>query len=121
MTKTYYKNEYSDKQWKALIDKALEMGCKITYDIYGTRAVIDSTELEDKLIRGKEENRMAWAEHIHKVLQDSTNLRRWIIAPTKHHESHCPVIYRDKRTAEHEKERIERITGFKWMMREMSE
>lgn len=31
MTKNYYRSEYSDKQWKALIDKATELGCQITY------------------------------------------------------------------------------------------
>lgn len=30
MTKNYYRSEYSDKQWKALIDKATELGCQIT-------------------------------------------------------------------------------------------
>lgn len=31
MVKTYYRSEYSDKQWKALIDKAAELGCQVTY------------------------------------------------------------------------------------------
>lgn len=35
MTKNYYRSEYSDKQWKALIDKATELGCQITYSKYG--------------------------------------------------------------------------------------
>ena len=35
MVKTYYRSEYSDKQWKALIDKATELGCQITYSKYG--------------------------------------------------------------------------------------
>ena len=35
MTKSYYRSEYSDKQWKALIDKATELGCQITYSKYG--------------------------------------------------------------------------------------
>ena len=30
MAKNYYRSEYSDKQWKALIDKATELGCQIT-------------------------------------------------------------------------------------------
>ena len=31
MVKTYYRNEYTEKQWKALIDKAAELGCQVTY------------------------------------------------------------------------------------------
>lgn len=46
MTKNYYRSEYSDKQWKALIDKATELGCQITYSKYGNIVTIDSTDLE---------------------------------------------------------------------------
>lgn len=46
MTKNYYKSEYSDKQWKALIDKATELGCQITYSKYGNIVTIDSTDRE---------------------------------------------------------------------------
>lgn len=42
MTKSYYRSEYSDKQWKALIDKATELGCQITYSKYGNIVTIDS-------------------------------------------------------------------------------
>lgn len=42
MTKNYYRNDYSDKQWKALIDKATELGCQITYSKYGNIVTIDS-------------------------------------------------------------------------------
>lgn len=42
MTKSYYRSEYSDKQWKALIDKATEPGCQITYSKYGNIVTIDS-------------------------------------------------------------------------------
>lgn len=45
MVKTYYRNEYTEKQWKALIDKAAELGCQVTYGRYGDRAEIDSTDL----------------------------------------------------------------------------
>lgn len=41
MTKNYYRSEYSDKQWKALIDKATELGCQITYSKYGNIVTID--------------------------------------------------------------------------------
>ena len=46
MTKNYYRSEYSDKQWKALIDKATELGCQITYSKYGNIVTIDSTAQE---------------------------------------------------------------------------
>lgn len=46
MIKTYYRNEYTEKQWKALIDKATELGCQVTYGRYGDRAEIDSTDRE---------------------------------------------------------------------------
>ena len=46
MKKTYYRSEYSDKQWKALVDKAAELGCQVTYGRYGDRAEIDSTGRE---------------------------------------------------------------------------
>ena len=46
MTKNYYRSEYSDKQWKALIDKATELGCQITYSKYGNIVTIDSTDRE---------------------------------------------------------------------------
>lgn len=46
MTKNYYRSEYSDKQWKALIDKATELGCQITYNKYGNIVTIDSTDRE---------------------------------------------------------------------------
>ena len=48
MTKNYYRSEYSDKQWKALIDKATELGCQITYSEYGNIVTIDSTDQESR-------------------------------------------------------------------------
>lgn len=74
MTKTYYKNEYSESQWRALIDKALVIGCAITYSIYGSNAEIDSTATESRILltTGKSINdsaaRCEWAYHIHDVL-----------------------------------------------------
>ena len=50
MTKNYYRSEYSDKQWKALIDKAMEPGCQITYSKYGNIVTIDSTDRESRII-----------------------------------------------------------------------
>ena len=81
MVKTYYRNEYTEKQWEALIDKAAELGCKVTYGRYGDRAEIDSTELENSLCEGFPEStgtiRHKWAENIHRMLQESTDLRTW--------------------------------------------
>lgn len=67
MAKNYYRSEYSDKQWKALIDKATELGCQITYSKYGNIVTIDSTDRESRIIattgRG-EQDRAVWAERI---------------------------------------------------------
>ena len=67
MTKNYYRSEYSDKQWKALIDKATELGCQITYSKYGNIVTIDSTDRESQIIattgRG-EQDRAVWVERI---------------------------------------------------------
>lgn len=68
MTKNYYRSEYSDKQWKALIDKATELSCQITYSKYGNIVTIDSTDRESSIIaqtgRGGQD-RVVWAERIH--------------------------------------------------------
>ena len=85
MTKNYYRSEYSDKQWKALIDKATELGCQITYSKYGNIVTIDSTDL-----------------------------RKWKVQPKRYRRGYCPTTFNDQRAAEHEQERLERITGFEW-------
>lgn len=67
MAKNYYRSEYSDKQWKALIDKATELGCQITYSKYGNIVTIDSTDRESRIIAttGRDEqDRAVWAERI---------------------------------------------------------
>ena len=53
MTKNYYRSDYSDKQWKALIDKATELGCQITYSKYGNIVTIDSTDRENEITQSK--------------------------------------------------------------------
>ena len=78
MAKNYYRSEYSDKQWKALIDKATELGCQITYNKYGNIVTIDSTDWERRItaITGRgEQDRAMWAERIHGMIQESTDLR----------------------------------------------
>ena len=76
MTKNYYRKEYSEQQWIALIDKAIEFGCKTTYSIYGNIAEIDSTDLETILMKnlpnsmfGK--SRDICADEIHRMIQDA--------------------------------------------------
>lgn len=117
MIKTYYRNEYTEKQWKALIDKAAELGCQVTYGRYGDRAEIDSTDRESQIIaqtgRG-EQDRAVWAEHIHNMLQESTDLRTWKVQPKRYRKGYCPTICKSQKSAEHVQERLERITGFEW-------
>lgn len=118
MTKNYYRSEYSGKQWKALIDKATELGCQITYSKYGNIVTIDSTMLEDSLTRNFPNSigtaRQEWAEHIHNMLQKSTDLRKWKVQPKRYRRGYCPTICKSQKSAEHEQERLERITGFEW-------
>lgn len=118
MVKTYYRNEYTEKQWKALIDKATEICCRVTYGKYGDSAEIDSTDLENSLILNLPNSigsvRQKWAEHIHNMLQKSTDLRTWKVQPKRYHKGYCPTIFKSHEAAEHEHERLERITGFEW-------
>lgn len=51
MVKTYYRNEYTEKQWKALSIKAAELGCQVTYGRYGDYAEIDSTDRENAVLQ----------------------------------------------------------------------
>lgn len=75
MTKNYYRNEYTEQQWIALINKAIEFGCKIEYSIYGNIVTIDSTDLETALIKSSLNSfgisRDGWADKIHGRIQDS--------------------------------------------------
>lgn len=120
MVKTYYRNEYTEKQWRALIDKATELGCQVTYGRYGDRAEIDSTDRENSLLLsiGKSVDdcaaRSFWAEHIHQMLQESTDLRMWKLQPKRYRKGYCPAIFKSQKSAEHEQERLKRITGFEW-------
>lgn len=117
MAKNYYRSEYSDKQWKALIDKATELGCQITYSECGNIVTIDSTDRESSITaqtgRG-EQDRVMWAERIHGMIQESTDLRKWKVQPKRCRRGYCPTICKSQKSAEHEQERLERITGFKW-------
>ena len=50
MVNTYYKSEYTEKQWIKLIDEASHLRCKIEYSKYGNTCTIDSTETETELL-----------------------------------------------------------------------
>ena len=79
MTKTYYRREHTEQEWRILIQRALFYGCVITYGIYGDTAVIDSTNTENAIIERIPEHEKAnsnicalremWAEHIHHFIQ----------------------------------------------------
>ena len=74
MIKTYYRNEYDEKQWVKLIDEALKLRCKISYSIYGNTCVIDSTEAETRLLAftndtNDSNQRRMWAEHLHERIR----------------------------------------------------
>ena len=122
MVKTYYRNEYTEKQWKALINEAERIGCRVTYGRYGDRAEIDSTELENAVIQSTDKSvddctaRSFWAEHIHQMLQNSTDLRTWKVLPKRYRKGYCATIFKSQKPAEHERERLERITGFEWII-----
>lgn len=117
MTKNYYRSEYSDKRWKALIDKATELGCQITYSKYGNIVTIDSTDRESLIIaqtgRGGQD-RVVLAERIHGMIQESTDFRTWKAQPKRYRKGYCPTICKSQKSAEHEQERLERMTGFEW-------
>ena len=116
MKMTYYRSEYTDKQWRALIDKAEELHLEVTYGKYGDRAVIDSTNLESAVMNGQENARAMWAEHIVDMLQRATDLRVWTVAPKRYRRGYCPTICKSQRSAEHEQERLKRMTGFEWVI-----
>lgn len=120
MKKTYYRSEYSDKQWKALIDKATELDCQVTYSKYGNHAEIDSTDKENAILQHSSKSvddcaaRSFWAEFIHRELQESTDLRRWKVQPKRYRKGYCPTICKSQKSAEEQQEFLERTTGFEW-------
>ena len=122
MKKTYYRNKKKEKQWKALIDKAAELGCQVTYGQYGDRAEIDSTDKENAVLHSTGRSvddcaaRNFWAEHIHNMLQESTDLRTWKVQPKRYRKGYCATKFKSQKPAEHERERLERITGFEWII-----
>ena len=48
------------------------------------------------------------------LLQESTDLRAWKVQPKRYHKGYCPTICKSQKSAEHEQERLERMTGFEW-------
>lgn len=115
----YFRKEYSDKQWAALLDKAVELGCQVDY--CDDHVIIDSTEIENTLLQSTNLARSYWGEYIHDMLQESTNLRKWKVQPKKQHSDFKPIIYETKKSAEHNRKCLEKITGFKWETIEIPE
>ena len=70
MKQNFYKNEYTNREWENVIDEALELGCRSEYSIYGNICTIDSTEVENRILKDTHKSlndsvsRMIWAEHI---------------------------------------------------------
>ena len=122
MVKTYYRNEYTEKQWKALIDKAMDLDCQVTYSRYGSRVEIDSIDRENAVLQSTGRSvddcaaRSFWAKHIHQMLQESTDLRTWKVQPKRRRKGYCPTICKSQKSAEYEQERLERTTGFEWII-----
>lgn len=125
MEKTYYRSEYTEKQWKALIDKATELGCHVAYDRYGGYVKINSTMLENNLCKTYPKAistvRHEWAERIHEVLQESAGIRKWKVQPKVYRLGYCPTICKTQKSAREQQERLERITGFEWTITVISE
>ena len=70
MKQNFYKNEYTARQWENVIDEALKLGCRIDYSVYGNICTIDSTDLENRILKDTHKStndsvsRMFWAQHI---------------------------------------------------------
>ena len=122
MKTTYYRNEYTEKQWRSLIDEAEKLGCEVVYGRYGDRAEIDSTKIENSLLRRTEKSindcaaRSFWAEHIHGMLQKSTDFTMWKVQPKRYRKGYCATKFKCKEAADHERERLERETSFDWVV-----
>lgn len=119
MKQMYYRDEYTEKEWHALIDEAAKLGCAVTYGKYGDRAEIDSTSVEDRLLGTAKEidsaTRLEWAEHIHDRIQKAADLRKWVVQPSRrYHGRGFKSVCQSQRSAEYERERLERTTGFAW-------
>lgn len=74
MVQTYYKCEYTQEEWRRLVDKCEELGVSVEYGKYGDRAVLDSTNLEDRILERTNNvnnswHRQEWAKHIHETLE----------------------------------------------------
>lgn len=74
MRQTYYKDEYTQEEWRRVIDKCEELGVSVEYGKYGDRAVLDSTNLENRLLKSTNNvnnslYRQEWANYIHEMLE----------------------------------------------------
>lgn len=122
MTKNYYRSEYSDRQWKALIDKAEEYRCEVTYSKYGNIAMIDSTPWEDIMLETLGGwDRQYFAENVHKKIQAATDFRKWKVQPERYHRGYCPTVCSSRTDAEIQQDYLTGKTGFKWIIKEIEE
>ena len=70
MKQNFYKDDYTATQWENIIDEALSLGCRIEYSIYGNICTIDSTELENRILKDTHKStndsvsRMFWSQSI---------------------------------------------------------
>ena len=85
MTKNYYRSEYEPRAWEALIDKAHELGCVVTFSKYGNIAEIDSTDKENALLAGGTGDREFWADNIHRMIEEASRIKWAVFAKG------CPV------------------------------
>lgn len=60
------------------------------------------------------DNEEITGERIHGMIQESTDFRTWKVQPKRYRKGYCPTICKSQKSAEHEQERLERMTGFEW-------
>ena len=106
MKQMYYRDEYTETQWRALIGEAAVQGFVVTYGKYGDRAEIYVPAAEDGLL----------GEIIRGQLHKAANVREWVVKPKKPIQGQPVAVFYNHRAAEAEAERLERETGFEWFV-----
>ncbi len=88
MTKNYYQSEYSPKGWVELQIKARELGCVLTMSESGKILTVDSTPIEDQLIKAKgvdetkeSQARAYWAEFIQGEVHRAGENKQFLAVP----------------------------------------
>lgn len=107
MAKNYYRSEYSGKQWKALIDKATELGCQITYSKYGNNRQHRPGEPNYSNYRERRTRQSCMGRE--NTRHDTGEHKAWKVQPKRYHKGYCPTICKSRRVAEFEQERLERM------------